>query len=108
MRIRKKLIFLHTFFSLVLAGILRTAVWPAITRVVQQAEFHEARFALSVALGRIEQLRAERPGEGFDADTALPLRNEREITVRSDSLIGGVTYTESGSFTLTSMTPLTP
>ncbi len=44
----------------------------------------------------------------FDADTALPLRNEREITVRSDSLIGGVTYTESGSFTLTSMTPVTP
>ncbi|MBL8990862.1 MAG: HAMP domain-containing histidine kinase [Phycisphaerae bacterium] len=75
MRIRKKLIFLHTFFSLVLAGILLTAVWPAITRVVQQAEFHEARFALSVALGRIEQLRAERPGEPFDADAALSAIN---------------------------------
>lgn len=44
----------------------------------------------------------------LDADTALPLRNEREITVGSDSLIGGVTYTERGSFTLQSTTPMSP
>jgi len=44
----------------------------------------------------------------FAADSALPLRNERDITVRSGSLIGGVTYTETGNFTLTSMTPVAP
>jgi hypothetical protein len=44
----------------------------------------------------------------FAADTALPLRNERDVTVRSESLIGGVTYTERGSFTLVSMTPVSP
>ncbi len=41
----------------------------------------------------------------FDAQTGLPLRNQRVITVHSDSLIGGVTYTEDGSFRLASMTP---
>ena len=41
----------------------------------------------------------------FDADTGLPLRNQRNITVRSDSLIGGVTYEEDGSFSLVSRTP---
>ncbi|HEY5155516.1 MAG TPA: hypothetical protein VIJ47_12320, partial [Acidimicrobiales bacterium] len=34
----------------------------------------------------------------FDAATGLPLRNQRAITVRSSSLIGGVTYEENGSF----------
>ncbi len=42
----------------------------------------------------------------FEPDTGLPLRNTREITVHSDSLIGEVTYTESGSFELTSLTPI--
>jgi len=41
----------------------------------------------------------------FDAATGLPLRNQRVITVRSSSLIGGVTYEENGSFQLTSMNP---
>lgn len=41
----------------------------------------------------------------FDADTGLPLKNQRNITVRSDSLIGGVTYEEDGSFALVSTTP---
>jgi hypothetical protein len=41
----------------------------------------------------------------FDAATGLPLRNQRVITVRSSSLIGGVTYEENGSFQLASMTP---
>ena len=42
----------------------------------------------------------------FEPDTGLPLRNTREITVQSDSLVGGVTYTESGSFELTSLQPI--
>jgi hypothetical protein len=41
----------------------------------------------------------------FDTATGLPLRNQRVITVRSSSLIGGVTYEENGRFQLTSMTP---
>ena len=41
----------------------------------------------------------------FDAETGLLLRNQRDITVRSDSLIGGVTYEERGSFTAVSTTP---
>lgn len=41
----------------------------------------------------------------FDAETALPLRNERVISVHSDSLIGGVTYEEKGSFALESLAP---
>lgn len=41
----------------------------------------------------------------FDAATGLPLRNQRAITVHSDSLIGGVTYEENGSFQLASMSP---
>jgi len=41
----------------------------------------------------------------FDAATGLPLRNQRVITVHSDSLIGGVTYEENGNFELASMSP---
>jgi len=49
MRIRKKLILLHTFFSLVLAAILLAAMWPAINRVVEAAELHGARAVISAA-----------------------------------------------------------
>ena len=41
----------------------------------------------------------------FDAETGLPLRNQRVVTVHSGSPIGGVTYDEKGSFVLVSMTP---
>lgn len=41
----------------------------------------------------------------FAVDDGLPLRNERSITVRSDSPIGTVTFTEEGEFTLTSLAP---
>ncbi|MGQ0628768.1 MAG: sensor histidine kinase [Phycisphaerales bacterium] len=58
MRVRKKLIFLHTCFSLVLAGILAAALWPAITRVVEEAELHEARLALRTATARKAALTA--------------------------------------------------
>lgn len=75
MRIRKKLIFLHTFFSIVLAFILLIAVWPAVSRVVAEAESHEARFALSIAVARIADERrqhaaAANPGD-FNPEHAL-------------------------------------
>ncbi len=50
MRIRIKLIFLHTCFSLVLAAILVLALRPAIAEVVKQAEQHEASVMLALLL----------------------------------------------------------
>lgn len=53
MRIRKKLIFLHTTFSLVLAGVLMGVLRPAIDRVVEQAETHEVRLAIELAKAKL-------------------------------------------------------
>lgn len=36
----------------------------------------------------------------FRAPDGLPLRNERSVHVKTDSVVGTVTYTETGSFTL--------
>ena len=52
MRIRKKLIILHTSFSLGLAAILLIALRPAVTEVVHQAELQQAGDALRLALER--------------------------------------------------------
>lgn len=46
MRIRKKLVFLHTVFSLALAAALLVALRPAIREVVTRAELDEARVLL--------------------------------------------------------------
>lgn len=48
MRIRKKLIVLHTLFSLFLAALLLVLVRPAIRRVVEQAEADEAKTILAL------------------------------------------------------------
>jgi len=50
MRIRKKLVVLHTIFSVALAAILLVAVRPAVTFVVTQAEVEHAKMMLEVAL----------------------------------------------------------
>lgn len=50
MRIRKKLVVLHTLFSLTLAAILLIAVRPAVTLVVSRAEVEHARLALDASL----------------------------------------------------------
>jgi hypothetical protein len=39
------------------------------------------------------------------ASDGLPLRNERSVSVKTGSVVGSVTYTETGSFTLVSLTP---
>lgn len=39
----------------------------------------------------------------FRASDGLPLRNERDVTVRTDSVVGTVTYTEEGSFEIASL-----
>ena len=94
MRIRKKLILLHTFFSLVLAAILLAAMWPAINRVVEAAELHGARAVISAARMRfvaeslklgggeiaaervraVVQAVAKELGPGVEAD-ALPMES---------------------------------
>lgn len=48
MRVRKKLLFLHTCFSLALAAVLLVALRPAIDRVVSQSEHAKARALLAV------------------------------------------------------------
>ncbi len=48
LRIRKKLLFLHTVFSLTLAGILLLAVRPALREVVYSAELDESQLLLQI------------------------------------------------------------
>ncbi len=55
MRIRKKLIVLHTAFSLVLAGVLLFVLRPQIQRVVEQSEQHEAALAISFIRAKLQQ-----------------------------------------------------
>lgn len=55
MRIRKKLMFLHTVFWLVLAAVLLLALRPALTRVVEEAELAKATFALQLLATEGEQ-----------------------------------------------------
>jgi signal transduction histidine kinase len=50
MRIRKKMIVLHTVFSLVLAGALALALRRAVNEVVTQAEVHEAKVVVRVVM----------------------------------------------------------
>lgn len=65
LRIRFKLILLHTVFSLALAAILVVALRPAIGEVVKQAESHEAGVLLSVVLAELER-GGSGSGESFD------------------------------------------
>lgn len=53
MRVRKKVLFLHTLFSLGLATVLLVPLRPAITEVVEQAESSQARAVLRLVLGRL-------------------------------------------------------
>lgn len=50
MRIRKKMIFLHTLFSLLMTGILLITLRPALLRVVARGEQQEARNVLDLTL----------------------------------------------------------
>lgn len=48
MRIRKKLILLHTLFSLTLTAVLLLAIRPAMRELIRQAELHEAQVAMAL------------------------------------------------------------
>lgn len=84
MRIRFKLIVLHTCFSLVLAGVLYLAIRPAIAEVVRQAEAHEAAVLLAVVA-------AERAGGGTGGGTGGGIASGPGVTVlRGDAAALGL------------------
>ena len=74
MRIRMKLMLLHTGFSLGLAAILLIALRPAISGVVEQAELNEARVVLEMAMA------SERP-----PNETMRARVSPDVTVRVGS-----------------------
>jgi signal transduction histidine kinase len=77
MRIRKKLIFLHTGFSIFLALILLFALRPTITEVVQRAEIDEAKLLL-------EALAPSFANGGMDLNR-LPRNQDNQVTTKSGS-----------------------
>lgn len=91
LRIRKKLILLHTVFSLLLLLILMVAIRPAVGRVVRTAEEAEARLLLRVAAAQ-GSLDAAPVGEGVEArlraGSAEELSLRPEVTERARSLSG--------------------
>ncbi|MBL8964682.1 MAG: HAMP domain-containing histidine kinase [Phycisphaerae bacterium] len=63
LRIRKKLLFLHTVFSLTLAAILLLAVRPALNEIVYRAELDESQILLQVVARAARQAPGMTPGE---------------------------------------------
>jgi C4-dicarboxylate-specific signal transduction histidine kinase len=80
MRVRKKVLVLHTLFSLGLAAVLLVPLRPAITEVVEQAEMNEAKLVLSLALSR---------GDGLERGASLSglnsVRPAADMQIRSGS-----------------------
>ncbi|MCC6677443.1 MAG: hypothetical protein IT436_09890 [Phycisphaerales bacterium] len=70
MRIRKKLVVLHTVFSLGLAAILLVGMRPAIGNVVEQAELNEARLVLSNVLAARDVVGGARTAEEWGQQIA--------------------------------------
>ena len=79
MRIRKKLVVLHTFFSLALAAVLVLALRPAVGQIVREAEGHQARLVADL-VGRALGDAGGMPGAG-DAAVVLRSRLPDEVTI---------------------------
>lgn len=84
MRIRKKLIFLHTLFSLALAAILALALRPSARAVILQAETHQAGTLLAGVLDDPVQadqlaLLADRIAERSGPGVSLRVGDERDL-----------------------------
>ncbi len=77
MRIRKKLIVLHTFFSLVLVTLLTLALRPAVSRILERAELHEAKMVAEVSARLL----------AADPDAALPPTVTRLTPQRASELL---------------------
>jgi signal transduction histidine kinase len=65
MRVRKKVLFLHTVFWLGLALVLMVPLRPAISEVVEQAEIDRAAVLLRLVLADMEDRRETRPPREF-------------------------------------------
>ncbi len=85
MRIRKKLIVLHTTFSLVLAGVLLFVLRPQIQRVVEQSERHEVALAISFIRAKLQQT------ESSGVSTRTPGSREALLGELEAALPTGVT-----------------
>ncbi|HED54862.1 MAG TPA: HAMP domain-containing histidine kinase [Phycisphaerales bacterium] len=74
MRIRKKLVVLHTIFSVILALILLTSLRPGAMAVVRRAEMSQARAALSMLItsDTLDALRLD--GGFFDQTDGVDIR----------------------------------
>lgn len=83
MRVRKKVLFLHTLFFLGLATVLLVPLRPAITDVVEQAEVNEARMVLRLAIAQdaVSRGPASSPKSRTDWDEVL-----QEAQVRRGSV----------------------
>ena len=83
MRVRKKVLFLHTLFSLGLATMLLVPLRSAITDVVEQAEVNEARVVLRLVLAREAETPAVGPGawEEMLPDGRVRSGTEQELGV---------------------------
>lgn len=119
MRIRKKLIVLHSVFSLALAGVLILFLRPATSHVVGQAEFQQARLLLELALREgvgpqgidLPRTAVLRMGEASElelsADLAERLRRSPGKVVRvdrdGDATVAGVYDAGSGRFATVSV-----
>ncbi|MFO0491819.1 MAG: hypothetical protein ACK51T_05225, partial [bacterium] len=79
MRIRKKLVVLHTVFSLALAAVLVLALRPAVGQIVREAEGHQARLVADL-VGRALGEAGGMPGAG-DAALVLRSRLPDEVTI---------------------------
>lgn len=105
MKIRKKLIVLHTAFSLGLGTILLLAIYPAMSKVIRRAEVDQSKMVLellithSFNLDELEQVNnAWRLSSGSDALRNIPtevqyqarLTPEQPAEVTPDSYASGV------------------
>lgn len=85
MRVRKKVLVLHTVFWLGLAAVLLVPLRPVITSVVEQAEINEARVLLRLAVAEAQRdLRAD----GAARQTIAALSPEAQIRVGTEEALG--------------------
>ncbi len=81
MRIRKKLIVLHTVFSLGLAIVLLALLRPAVTEIVEQAEADEARLVLRALAAEQRTSPADAPDAGTGNLTRIDAGSPDQIGI---------------------------
>jgi signal transduction histidine kinase len=95
-RIRRKLILLHTAFTLALAAILLPVAGIVVDRLVLRAEQREARTALELLLGSTDELHEETRSPGnlrLSIGTADDLRLPPEAIARANAASPGSAVT---------------